>query len=287
MIGKEKIMCNFKDTLKSVIQQHKGKFTELQEGEIPPIIHRIWLGKEMPEASFLTLQHFQEHMQQSGSQYTHCLWVHAVEDDGLKAQISELAECGMVIRDMSDVWEARQGIKGELEKWISEGAQDPSKYKFASDIFRMYILFIEGGIYMDVDIDVREELFAEPIFHRFQFADGSYMPLLGSIVPFEDLFQTANRNVADYMELEYRMYRSKGGYGWNYFFASVPGNPVIERMMREACNGDAQSMTVNMVETFFGQILGTKEEKGSALFDYAFAPLDLQYCTRASVEKDI
>lgn len=282
-------MCNFKDTLKSVIQQHNGKFTELQE--IPQIIHRIWLGKQMPEATFLTLRHFQGHMQQMqqmqqrGSQYIHCLWVHSVEDDGLKAQISELAKRGMIIRDMSDVWEARQRIKGELEKWISEGAQDPSKYKFASDIFRMYILIIEGGIYMDVDIDVRGELFAEPVFHRFQFADGSYMPLLGSISPFNDLFGKAGGDMKGYMDLEYKEYISRGGYGWNYFFASVPGNPVIERMMREACNGDAQSMTNNMVETFFEQIPGKKEEKGGALFDYAFAPLDLQYCTRASVEK--
>lgn len=279
-------MCNFKDTLKIVMQQHDREFTELQE--IPQIIHRIWLGKQMPEATFLTLRHFQGHMQQMqqrGSQYIHCLWVHSVEDDGLKAQIRELAECGMVIRDMSEVWDDGSEIKEKIELWISEGKQDLSKYKFASDLFRMYILYRDGGIYMDVDIGVRGELFAEPIFHRFQFADGSYMPLLGSRLPFTDLFQEAGGDMEVYMALEYSAYISQGGYAWNYFFASVPGNPVIERMMREACNGDAQSMTDNMVETFFEQIPGTKEEKGSALFDYAFAPLDLQYCTRASVEK--
>lgn len=281
-------MCNFKNTLKKVIQQHDGEFAELREGVIPQIIHRIWLGNAMPDATFQTLQHFQEHMNQTETEYVHVLWVYPSEEDlpgDLKVQTDKLKEHGMIIRAMPAVWEARPEIKKALEQKINKGKIEPSEYKIASDIFRMYILLIEGGIYMDVDIGVREELFAEPIFHRFQLGDGLYMPLLGSVSPFVDLFQEAGGDMEVYMAREYNAYILHGGYAWNYFFASVPENPVIERMLGDVCNGDGQSMTANLVENFFAQIQGTDVERKSALFDYAFAPLDLQYYTEASVTK--
>ena len=277
-------MSNFKNLLMQLIHQHNEGVTELREAEIPPIIHRIWLGSAMPENTFQTLLHFQNHMQKSGTLYVHNLWTYSVEDAGLREQIATLQKSGMKVSNMAEIWDDRSEIGNAVKKWIKMGEQEPAHYKIASDIFRMYVLYVLGGIYMDADIDVRKELFDEPVFHRYQFKDGGYMPLLGSVSPFNDLFEAAGGDLCAYIAFEYSLFMEKN-YGWNYFFASVPGNSAIEKMLQEVCGGDGQRMTANLVDRLLAEMSGVKEEKGRALFDYAFAPLDLQYCTRASVEK--
>lgn len=277
-------MSNFKNILMRVIRQHNKEAAELEEAEIPQIIHRIWLGNEMPKDTFLALLHFQNHLRETGTCYVHILWTYSVEDAGLQEQLAALQKSGMTIHYMTEVWDDCPEIRHAVEDRIIKGKLDSMHYKIASDIFRMYILCVQGGIYMDADIDVRGELFDEPLFHRFQFKDGGYMPLLGSVSPFDDLFEAAGGDLCAYIAFEYSLFMEKN-YGWNYFFASVPGNPAIEQMLREVCRIDGQSMTVNLIDRFFAEMPGTKEEKRRALFDYAFAPLDLQYCTRASVEK--
>lgn len=277
-------MSDFKNMLMRVIHQHNKEAAELEEAEIPQIIHRIWLGSVMPEDTFLALLHFQNHLRETGTRYVHNLWTYSVEDAGLQEQLATLQESGMVVHDMTEVWDDRPEIRHAVKDRIKKGKLHSMHYKIASDIFRMYILYVQGGIYMDADIDVRGELFDEPLFHRYRFKCGGYMPLLGSVSPFQDLFKTAEGDMEVYIALEYAWYIEKA-YGWNYFFASVPGNPAIEQMLQEVCMSDGQSMTVKLIGRFFAEISGMKEEKGRALFDYAFAPLDLQYCTRASVEK--
>ena len=254
-------MSNFKNLLMQLIHQHNEGVTELREAEIPPIIHRIWLGSAMPENTFQTLLHFQNHMQKSGTLYVHNLWTYSVEDAGLREQIATLQKSGMKVSNMAEIWDDRSEIGNAVKKWIKMGEQEPAHYKIASDIFRMYVLYVLGGIYMDV-----------------------YRPLLVSVSPFNDLFEAAGGDLCAYIAFEYSLFMEKN-YGWNYFFASVPGNSAIEKMLQEVCGGDGQRMTANLVDRLLAEMSGVKEEKGRALFDYAFAPLDLQYCTRASVEK--
>ena len=280
-------MSDFKTILMRVIHQHNIEAKELEEAEIPQIIHRIWLGNKMPEDTFQALLHFQNHLRETGTRYVHNLWTYSVEDTGLQEQLPQLQEAGMAVHDMREVWDDCPEIRQVVEELIIKGKQDAMHYKIASDIFRMYILYVQGGIYMDADIDVRGELFDEPLFHRYRFKCGGYMPLLGSVSPFQDLYKMAEGDMQVYIALEYTWYMEKT-YGWNYFFASVPGNPAIEQMLQEVCRSDGQSMTVNLIHRFFAEMpdmKDMKEDRGRVLFDYAFAPLDLQYCTRASVEK--
>lgn len=39
-------MSDFKNKLMSMIQRHNPEVGELGNAEIPPIIHRIWLGRQ-------------------------------------------------------------------------------------------------------------------------------------------------------------------------------------------------------------------------------------------------
>ncbi len=277
-------MSDFKNKLMSMIQRHNPEVGELGNAEIPPIIHRIWLGEAMRKHTFETLMHFQEHITETGTSYIHALWVHSAEDAGLKSQLHDLHEAGMMIRDMAQVWDSCPKIGQTIKECMGNEAGDYTDYKKASDIFRMFILYTEGGIYMDADIGVREELFDEPLFHRFRFEDGAYMPLLGSMAPYANLYEQAGRDIEAYLAQEYAAYLSNE-YGWNYFFASVPGNPVIGQMLQDVCSKDGQTMTCNLISRFYAEIQGEERETNrKALFDFAFAPLDLQYYTEASIE---
>lgn len=275
-------MSEFKNKLTEVCG---GTLSEIKNAAIPEMIHRIWVGGAIESATLDNLIQFQNRLNivQNGrtQKYRHILWTTESTGQNTEAagQMERLRLGGMEIRkidDMPDTSDLDADVKKEVNRLMQKRS-----YKFVSDLWRMYVLYVMGGIYMDADIGIGQETFEDTLYHRYQFKNGKYgyMPLLGSASPFKDISE--KMSIQNYLEQEKRLYR--GGYPWNYFYAAKERNGIIWKMLHALLyeNSDAQTATYEMTELFYQDI----GEKADNLFIHAFAPLYLQYATRASTDK--
>lgn len=288
-------MSDFKDVLFEFCGEG-GR--EIRDAEIPKTIHRIWVGGKIAPATFENLIQFQERLNQVQTGRTepwrHILWTTGSTLQNLEAagQMRDLESKGMEIEDMDTVSDP-SNIGKKVKPQIAE-LMGKKNYKFVSDLWRMYILYTMGGVYMDADIGIGSENFAEPLYHRYQFQGDqySYMPLLGSVFPFKDIYTETYGDPSNKEKikkcLEEERDKYKGGYGWNYFYATKQENNVTLVALNELLyhGKDAQTMSLNMIQSFDEDIRKSNDRvTGNELFQYAFAPLHLQYATRASEDK--
>lgn len=275
-------MSEFKNKLTEVCG---GTLREIKDAAIPEMIHRIWVGGAIEPATLDNLIQFQNRLNavQNGrtQKYRHILWTTESTGQNTEAagQMERLRLSGMEIKKIDDMPDA-SNFDADVKKEVNRLMQKRS-YKFVSDLWRMYVLYVMGGIYMDADIGIGQETFEDTLYHRYQFKNDqySYMPLLGSASPFNDISKGVK--IQDYLEQEKRLYR--GGYPWNYFYAANKENNVILKMLLALLyeNTDAQTAANEMIESFYEDV----GEKADNLFIHAFAPLYLQYATRASTDK--
>lgn len=277
-------MSKFKDTL---FKEYKLEGTEITEAKIPKVIHRIWVGGKIECETLINLILFQTELgfAQRGrtEKYEHILWTTKSTKDNKAAgeQMYILEKLGMKICFMEDKFD--QTNIGRATKKEIENLMQGNKYKFVSDLWRMYILYVMGGIYMDADIGIGQETFEGTLYHRYQSKEDeySYMPLLGSAFPFfNDNLKLKEKDLGGYFEKEAGGYKS---YGWNYFYATVAKNNAILKALLGLLEGkDAQTVALEMISSFYADI---RQENSEELFKCAFAPLDLQYITKASTIK--
>lgn len=277
-------MSKFKDTL---FEDYNLEGTEIPEAEIPKVIHRIWVGGKIEAATLENLKLFQCALNYAqgdrDEKYEHILWTtkSTQRNEEFKKQMDELQGMGMKICFMDENFD--QSNIGRATKKEIENLMQGNKYKFVSDLWRMYILYVMGGIYMDADIGIGQETFEGTLYHRYQSKEDkySYMPLLGSAFPFfNDNLKLKEKDLGGYFEKEAGGYKS---YGWNYFYATVAENNAILKALLGLLEGkDAQTVALEMISSFYADI---RQENSEELFKCAFAPLDLQYITKASTIK--
>ncbi len=297
-------MKEFKEVLCRLFSVRTDEL-EITGHPIPCRIHRIWIGGGMPSHTFANLKDFQDQLKQRNSPYCHILWtdLQALKKNNLddkqnvlNEQLKILRQLGMEIKDLAAFCPAFSLVKKEdtisrakemLAGYIKERAI--AGYKAASDILRLLILYQEGGIYMDADIGIGFEQFNEPVYHRYLFRQktGCYLPLIGSVSPFENLHDNSAFGPENYILTEMEAFTRKQAYGWNYFYASVAANPYVTELLETLLTRDAQTQSAKIADDLYRDLYGTPDAPDiMAFFRYAFAPLFLQYCTDASINKN-
>ncbi len=290
-------MYNFRE----LFERDGLQYVEIGNAQIPPMIHRIWVGNAITTSSFQNLLDFQKKLsKRSRGNYVQILWTtHSTAEKMKNAEVDQLKllqDAGYSVNIIEDLLEG--GKHGEWDRVCLEIIMclmrngSGESYKFVSDLFRMYILYCWGGIYMDVDIGIGCEDFNGVFYHRYRFPnrDNAYMPLIGSNAPFEVIKNFTQSTQEERYQREKENFKD-GSYAWNYFFATVGNNEVIKDILLKMISEktDAQTCTIYMIDLFFeslGMAGNAQGQQGAlmarALFTYAFAPLELQYATRAS-----
>jgi len=293
----------FKEIYQQIFSEDMRGF-EIPQNEIPCSIHRIWIGAAMPDHTFMNLKHFQDQLTLRKSKYLHILWtdIQSLQKEdlpdkqrALALQLNVLRQLGMQIKDIAAFYPSfslfkKTDILSQAKAMLFQSIQESAiaGYKAASDILRLLILQTEGGIYMDADIGIGYEQFDEPIYHRYRFQnkERGCLPLIGSVSPYADLHAGSAFDPKRYIHSELDAFQKKRAYGWNYFYASTAGNPYVTELLETLLARDAQTQSMKIADDLYLDLYGKSAPPDiMALFHYAFAPLFLQYCTSASIDK--
>lgn len=125
---------------------------------LPRIIHRIWIGSPLTGEQISCLADAHEQMPHDVQLW---LW-------GTRSSMPSLHCKNIIIRDLNDLWTQFANTPIPLTRLHSVFAREASggtfhNYAAVSDIARLLILYLYGGIYLDMDVAFKRP--AADLFH--------------------------------------------------------------------------------------------------------------------------
>ncbi|MFZ1402851.1 MAG: glycosyltransferase [Anaerolineae bacterium] len=215
---------------------------------IPKIIHRFWAGRPMPLKAYDNLIAMQNAVDGSNNQWKQILWTSAevnktvidknAKHAGLEDQLNDLRNKHVIVCDVAVLCDSvpkssNLGFESALKIRITAACEDfravsPTYQgvKYLSDFARLAATYLQGGVYMDVDISPRETLNLKlsELYHRDLKED---VPLAGLFAPEISQYKKLLSEVTTLTGLIATAAKYGSPVG-NYFYATRP-NTVSNR----------------------------------------------------------
>lgn len=122
---------------------------------LPKIIHFIWIGNRIYEKYVNTVCN----CKQINSQYRVILWVDNTSISDIETNV--LIDSGVEVKN---IYEELDAQKDEIKNKIIRFINVYTNYGYKADIIRLYLIYVYGGIYSDID-----SIWVKPLDENFDY----------------------------------------------------------------------------------------------------------------------